>query len=51
MDDATRRRFLQTAGALEQWVDAVGGATGLLLVTPREAAARVVAMEAAYTSA
>jgi predicted dehydrogenase len=36
---------------LQQWVDAVGGATGQPLVTPREAAARVVAMEAAYASA
>jgi predicted dehydrogenase len=36
---------------LQQWVDAVGGAAGQPLVTPREAAARVVAMEAAYESA
>ena len=36
---------------LQQWVDAVGGASGQPLVTPREAAARVVAMEAAYESA
>jgi len=36
---------------LAQWIDAVGGAAGLPLVTPREAAARVVAMEAAYASA
>jgi predicted dehydrogenase len=36
---------------LPQWVDAVGGATGQPLVTAREAAARVVAMEAAYASA
>ncbi len=36
---------------LQQWVDAVGGAPGQPLVTPREAAARVVAMEAAYASA
>jgi predicted dehydrogenase len=36
---------------LQQWLDVVGGATGLPLVTPREAAARVVAMEAAYASA
>ena len=36
---------------LQQWVDAVGGATGQPLVTPREAADRAVAMEAAYTSA
>jgi predicted dehydrogenase len=36
---------------LHQWVDAVGGAAGQPLVTPREAAARVVAMEAAYASA
>ena len=34
-----------------QWVDAVGGATGQPLVTPREAAARVAVMEAAYASA
>lgn len=36
---------------LQQWVDAVAGAVGLPLVTPREAAARVAAMEAAYESA
>ena len=36
---------------LQQWVDAVGGQTGQPLVTPREAAARVAAMEAAYESA
>jgi predicted dehydrogenase len=36
---------------LEQWVDAVGGASGQPLVTAREAAERVVAMEAAYDSA
>ena len=36
---------------LQQWVDAVAGATGQPLVTPREAAARVAAMEAAYESA
>lgn len=36
---------------LQQWVDAVGGASGQPLVTPREAAARVVVMEAAYESA
>ncbi len=36
---------------LQQWVDAVGGASGQSLVAPREAAARVVAMEAAYASA
>jgi predicted dehydrogenase len=36
---------------LQQWVDAVAGAAGQPLVTPREAAARVVAMEAAYESA
>jgi predicted dehydrogenase len=33
-----------------QWVDAVGGVSGQPLVTPREAAARVVVMEAAYES-
>jgi 1,5-anhydro-D-fructose reductase (1,5-anhydro-D-mannitol-forming) len=36
---------------LQQWVDAVGGQAGQPLVTPAEAAARVVAMEAAYESA
>jgi predicted dehydrogenase len=36
---------------LLQWVDAVGGAAGQPLVTPREAAARVAVMEAAYQSA
>jgi predicted dehydrogenase len=36
---------------LPQWVDAVGGAVGQPLVTPREAAARVWVMEAAYESA
>jgi predicted dehydrogenase len=36
---------------LPQWVDAVGGAAGQPLVTPREAAARVWVMEAAYESA
>jgi predicted dehydrogenase len=36
---------------LQQWVDAVGGAAGQPLVAPREAAARVAAMEAAYESA
>lgn len=36
---------------LPQWVDAVGGRPGSPLVTPREAAARVAAMEAAYESA
>jgi predicted dehydrogenase len=36
---------------LHQWVDAVGGAVGQPLVTPREAAARVWVMEAAYESA
>ena len=36
---------------LLQWVDAVGGAAGQPLVTPREAAARVIVMEAAYESA
>jgi predicted dehydrogenase len=36
---------------LQQWVDAVAGATGQPLVTPREAADRVVVMEAAYASA
>jgi predicted dehydrogenase len=36
---------------LQQWVDAVAGAADQPLVTPREAADRAVAMEAAYTSA
>jgi predicted dehydrogenase len=36
---------------LLQWVDAVAGAKGQPLVTPREAAARVAVMEAAYESA
>jgi len=36
---------------LQQWVDAVGGAAGQPLVTPREAALRVSVMEAAYESA
>ena len=36
---------------LLQWVDAVGGQKDQPLVTPREAAARVAAMEAAYESA
>ena len=36
---------------LQQWVDAVAGAAGQPLVTPREAAARVAVMEAAYASA
>jgi len=36
---------------LQQWVDAVGGATGQPLVTPREAADRVAVMEATYASA
>jgi predicted dehydrogenase len=36
---------------LQQWVDAIGGRPGQPLVTPREAAARVAAMEAAYESA
>jgi predicted dehydrogenase len=36
---------------LHQWIDAVGGAVDQPLVTPREAAARVGAMEAAYESA
>jgi predicted dehydrogenase len=36
---------------LQQWVNAVGGASGQPLVTAREAAERVVAMEAAYDSA
>jgi predicted dehydrogenase len=36
---------------LQQWVDAVAGAAGQPLVTPREAADRAVAMEAAYASA
>jgi 1,5-anhydro-D-fructose reductase (1,5-anhydro-D-mannitol-forming) len=35
---------------LQQWVDAVGGQPGQPLVTPREAAARVAVMEAAYES-
>jgi predicted dehydrogenase len=36
---------------LNQFVDAVGGKTGQPLVTPREAAARVSVMEAAYKAA
>jgi predicted dehydrogenase len=36
---------------MHQFVDAVAGKTGLPLVTPREAAARVSVMEAAYKSA
>jgi predicted dehydrogenase len=36
---------------LDQFVDAVTGKPGLPLVTPREAAARVSVMEAAYQSA
>jgi predicted dehydrogenase len=36
---------------LDQFVDAVTGGKGLALVTPREAAARVSVMEAAYKSA
>jgi predicted dehydrogenase len=36
---------------MDQFVDAVAGRKGLPLVTPREAAARVSVMEAAYTSA
>ena len=36
---------------LMQWVDAVGGQKDQPLVTPREAAARVAVMEAAYASA
>jgi len=36
---------------LQQWVDAVAGAAGQPLVTPREAADRVAVMEAAYASA
>ena len=36
---------------LQQWVDAVSGVAGQPLVTPREAAARVGVMEAAYESA
>jgi predicted dehydrogenase len=36
---------------LNQFVDAVAGATGQPLVTPSEAAARVAVMEAAYASA
>lgn len=35
---------------LHQFVDSVAGQTGLPLVTPREAAARVAVMEAAYKS-
>jgi predicted dehydrogenase len=34
-----------------QWLDAVSGATGQPLVTPREAADRVAVMDAAYASA
>jgi predicted dehydrogenase len=33
---------------MEQFVDAIGGKTGMPLVTPQEAAARVSVMEAAY---
>jgi predicted dehydrogenase len=36
---------------LDMFLDAVGGKTGLPLVTPREAAARVVVMEAMYRAA
>jgi predicted dehydrogenase len=36
---------------MDQFVDAVAGKTGLPLVTPREAAARVSVMEAAYQGA
>jgi predicted dehydrogenase len=36
---------------LQQWVDAVSGAAGQPLVSPREAAQRVFVMEAAYESA
>jgi predicted dehydrogenase len=36
---------------LHQFCDAVGGKSGLPLVTPREAAARVAVMEAAYNAA
>jgi len=36
---------------LRQFVDAVAGVGGQPLVTPREAAARVAVMEAAYASA
>ncbi len=36
---------------LAQWVEALGGKKGGPLVTPREAAARVAVMEAAYSSA
>ena len=36
---------------MDQFVDAVAGKTGLPLVTPREAAARVSVMEAAYKGA
>jgi len=36
---------------MAQFIDAVAGKKGLPLVTPREAAARVSVMEAAYRSA
>jgi predicted dehydrogenase len=36
---------------MDQFLDAVGGKTGLPLVTPKEAAARVSVMEAAYKGA
>jgi predicted dehydrogenase len=36
---------------LHQWLDALAGQAGQPLVTPREAAARVVVMDAAYASA
>ena len=36
---------------LHQFLDAVAGQTGMPLVTPREAAARVAVMEAAYSAA
>jgi predicted dehydrogenase len=36
---------------LHQWLDAVSGQAGQPLVTPREAAARVAVMDAAYESA
>ena len=35
---------------MHQWLDAVGGQGGQPLVTPREAAARVAVMDAAYES-
>ncbi len=35
---------------MHQWLDAVAGQSGQPLVTPREAAARVGVMDAAYES-